>query len=418
MSNTDKPEKKPFSPFDMVRILLAIVLIVVLAVYMMFKDQPPEGENGNDPAVATQKDDNPGVWSKFLSMIGFNSVDASNEITVLKREGGTMGTRYLVQTGEKISEKDWDHISDDAVEAIKTIDRLMSTYNPDSELSKFNASTSTDWFEVSRKTAEVVKIAQDVSIMTNGAFDVTVGPLVNRWQFGPEKSTNAPLPDAEEIAQLLKKTGYKKLEYRLDPPALKKSIPELYVDLSGIAKGFAADEGAKALIGQKTTINDKKDQEITGVLVEVGGETYAAGRKGPNKSWMLGIAYPEHFSTDAYLSFPLEDRALATSGGYENFREAHNMRFSHIIDPRTGEPTEKYPIGALPPKERLVSVSVIDKTCARADALATALFVLGQKDGLALAEREELSVLFLVRDSSGKIHEIASRAFEKYREPR
>lgn len=372
--------KKSFSLSDLVRIVLIAALIVAFVVLMRNKTE------------VTHRGDNPNL----------------QEVT-----GKTMGTAYIIKIAEECDETERPRIFGIAGEKITNVDTLMSTFKPDSEISRFNASESTEWFPVSPETAKVVSLAKEVSDMTGGAFDITVGPLVNLWQFGPDRNSGRTIPVDEEIAKVREEIGYKKLEVRLDPPALKKSTPNLYIDLSGIAKGFAVDEAVESLLEQEVSF-ENKEYEIANLLVEIGGEVRAHGNKGKKAPWLLGISYPEPLSERLYTSIAIYDKALATSGGYENFREAEGVRFSHIIDPRTGRPCEWYPNGASFPDERLVSVSVVDAKCAKADALATGLFVLGLKEGMAVAEKNNLPVLFLARNADGKLKEYPSQQFKVY----
>ncbi len=322
-----------------------------------------------------------GVWHYYLRTPVHN-IDC-------KTIGETMGTDFAVKVHGFPEHGDWNAVETAIKQTLNGVDRTMSTFKPDSDVCRFNASTSTDWFPVSKETAEVVRLALDVSKLTGGTFDITVAPLVDLWGFGPGREP-LDLPTIEKRAAELKpRIGFDKLEVRLDPPALKKSVPELSIDLSAIAKGYAVDRVAKVL----------DNHRIADYMIEVGGEVRCKGNKGGMGEWTIGIEKPW---SDASADFgglqrkiQLGNRGLATSGNARNFRELNGTRFSHIIDPRTGFPTEKLLPGEASPPERLASVSVIDTTCARADALATAMFVLGEKDGLALAEQQGLAVLFL-----------------------
>lgn len=306
---------------------------------------------------------------------------------------------------------------------LDAVDLAASTFKPDSDASRFNRSQSTEWIPVSATTAQIVSIALDVAAKTGGAFDPTVAPLVDLYRFGPNKSPLVSFPTDEQIAKLRERVGYKKIEVRLEPePALRKSIPELTLDLSGVAKGFAVDRVAQAL----------EARGLSDYLVEVGGETRCGGQKTifnfetnalERKPWLVGIEAPEVVAAEPQIprlcrkiSFDSAARpsaSLATSGDYRNYLHVGDLRFSHLIDPRSGKPTEIVEAGSNETGERLGSVSVVAETCAEADAFATALFVLGEKDGLALADKLGLSVLYLFRadDSALEIREAASQAF-------
>ncbi len=309
---------------------------------------------------------------------------------------------------------------------LDAVDLAASTFKPESDISRFNASQSTEWFPVSETTAQIVQIALDVAKKTGGAFDPTVAPLVDLYRFGPNKSPLVQFPSDEQIAKLRENVGYDKLEVRSEPtPALRKSVPTLTLDLSGVAKGFAVDRVAQAL----------EAQGLTDYLVEVGGETRCGGQKTrfnfetnalERTPWRIGVEAPE-IARDAQRQIPRLYRvlnfdsatrpnaSLATSGDYRNYLQVGDLRFSHIIDPRTGKPTEIVDGGAPVSAERLGAVSVVASTCAEADAFATAFFVLGEKEGIALADKLGLSVLYLFRadDSALEIREAASQAFGK-----
>lgn len=307
---------------------------------------------------------------------------------------------------------------------LDAVDIAASTFKPESDISRFNALQSTEWFPVSETTAQIVQIALDVAQKTGGAFDPTVAPLVDLYRFGPNKAPLVQFPSDEQIAKLRENVGYDKLEVRAEPePALRKSVPGLTLDLSGVAKGFAVDRVAQAL-----------DQAgLPDYLVEVGGETRCGGQKArfnfetnalERTPWRVGIEAPE-IARDARRQIPRLYRvlnfdsatrpnaSLATSGDYRNYLQVGELRFSHIIDPRSGKPTEIVESGAPVSAERLGAVSVVASTCAEADAFATAFFVLGEKEGIALADKLGLSVLYLFRadDSALEIREAASQAF-------
>ncbi|MBQ5789175.1 MAG: FAD:protein FMN transferase, partial [Thermoguttaceae bacterium] len=307
---------------------------------------------------------------------------------------------------------------------LDAVDLAASTFKPESDVSRFNASQSTEWFPVSETTAQIVQIALDVAQKTGGAFDPTVAPLVDLYRFGPNKAPLVQFPSDEQIAKLRENVGYDKLEVRAEPePALRKSVPSLTLDLSGVAKGFAVDRVAQAL-----------DQAgLPDYLVEVGGETRCGGKKTrfnfetnalEGAPWRIGVEAPE-IARDAQryiprlyrvLNFDSATRpqtSLATSGDYRNYLQVGDLRFSHIIDPRSGKPTEIVESDAPVSAERLGAVSVVAETCAEADAFATAFFVLGEKEGIALADKLGLSVLYLFRadDSALEIREVASQGF-------
>lgn len=309
---------------------------------------------------------------------------------LLRLQGETMGTTWSVQVVAPPADLDAEQLRQ-AIEArLADVNSQMSTYDPQSELSRFNASTSSDWIPVSAGLASVVLKAQTISDLSDGAFDVTVGPLVNLWGFGPG-AVGADLPTGSELDDASARVGYRHLEARRTEPALRKAIPRLYVDLSAIAKGHGVDELVRLL----------EAGGLTDYLVEIGGELRGAGRKANGEPWRIAIERPEAAVRQVFAAVPLWDTAMATSGDYRNFFEVDGRRYSHTIDPATGRPVE----------HRLASVTVLDPSCARADALATALLVLGPERGLALARRLRLAALLIVREGDG-YRTIASPVFE------
>ena len=309
-------------------------------------------------------------------------------------DGKTMGTYFAVKVHGFPDNKDWGEVTQAIQQALDAVDLAMSTFKPESEVCRFNASDSTDWFSVSRETAEVVQLSLEISRLTGGAFDITVAPLVDLWGFGPGRERIGLETIKSRIEETRARVGYDKLEVRLDPPALKKSVPNLSIDLSAIAKGYAVDQVAGVLDGRR----------IGNYMIEVGGEVRCKGNKGEKNEWTIGIEKPIVGSADEFAgvqkTIHLGNRSLATSGSARNYHEIDGVRLSHIIDPRTACPTETVPPDSEAPAERLGSVSVVDSTCARADALATAMFVLGEKEGLTLAEKQGIAVLFLFRSES------------------
>jgi thiamine biosynthesis lipoprotein len=280
---------------------------------------------------------------------------------------------------------------------------MMSTYKPDSEVCRFNASASVDdWFPVSQETASIVQTSLTISQLTEGAFDITVAPLVRHWGFGAGSRSRQALSfeELKSAAVLLKEqTGYEKLSVRLEPPALQKSIPELTIDLSAIAKGFAADSIAELL----------EEHKIADDMIEVGGEVRSKGKKDKNKNkdWIVGIEKPTPEFSGHQQTLVLGGRSLATSGSYVQAAEIGGQRISHIIDPRSGLPSQTAR-GA----NELVSAAVIAPSCTVADAWATAMFVLGERKGVELAQQHSIAVLFLLQSGNG-IVEVPSKHWGK-----
>ena len=316
----------------------------------------------------------------LLLLLGCSSRNQQDNLVVL--DGSTMGTFYSV----KIVREDLQPISF-IVDTVKskidslllTVNQQMSTYLEDSEISRFNRYQGRDWFPVSADLAYVVKNALRVSELSHGTFDVTVGPLVNLWGFGPEDRQTL-IPSKEEIIARMKLTGYQNLSVRIDPPALKKTIPGIYVDLSAIAKGFGVDKVTGFL----------ESLGIHNFIVDIGGEISTRGTNYQGKIWKIGVSTPDE-KMGIQKVIPLENECVATSGDYRNYFEKNGVRYSHTIDPRTGKPIT----------HKLSSVTVICDTCMMADAFATAIDVMGPVEGYQFAREQELAVFLIVRDATG-----------------
>ena len=303
-----------------------------------------------------------------------------------------MGTTFAVTVVGPVSDSVAERLREDIEVTLADVDGAMSTYDHDSELSRFNRWQRTDWFTLSPPTFEVFRQAQEVSRLTRGAFDVTVAPLVNAWGFGAAGPA-ASLPTDTEVTALLANVGETMLEMDHDPPRIRKFRPAMQSDLSALAKGFAVDRVADLL--------DRGDDGVEGYLVEVGGEVRTRGRNEDGHPWRVGIERPVDGPSSIQRVLELTDAALATSGDYRNYFEHEGRRYSHTIDPRTGYPVD----------HRLVSVSVVDATCMRADALATALEVLGPEEGLALALEQGLAAFLITREADGTLREQATPEF-------
>ncbi|MCF1184749.1 FAD:protein FMN transferase [Marichromatium gracile] len=319
----------------------------------------------------------------LLALAGCAQDDAPVEL-----QGRTMGTHYSVKLYGLPDTLSVEQLQAQIDARLEQVNDLMSTYRPDSELSRFNASDSGDWFPVSLELAALVALAERISIFSIGAFDVTVGPAVNLWGFGPGQPPEQ-LPSDAQLAEVRERIGFPRLEYRLDPPALRKEKPGVYVDLSGIAKGHGVDQVAAVL----------EAAGVTDYLAEVGGELRASGTKPDATPWRIAIERPEPGVREVHRIVTLHDAAMATSGDYRNFYEHDGKLYSHTINPITARPVT----------HTLASVSVIAADCAQADALATALLVLGPEAGLALAEAHDIAAFFVVREGDGYSDRATSR---------
>jgi len=302
------------------------------------------------------------------------------EEKVWEISGPVFGTRYHINVVLTEDSDRLENLAQGVEQVLEDVDASMSTWRDDSELSRFNdLADQSEWVEVSLPLHEVLTTARQVSELTDGAFDVTIGPVVNLWGFGPEARPEK-VPGDDELAARLGAIGYENLELRSDPSSLRAS-PNQYIDLSAIAKGYGVDAVARYL----------KDEGISAYLVEIGGEVQAYGRKPDGEAWRLAIEQPVSEMREINRVVALDQHAMATSGDYRNYYESDGQRFSHTIDPEDGRPIS----------HTLASVTVIAGDCMTADALATAFNVMGHERAKALATRENIAAYFIVRGDNG-----------------
>ena len=307
--------------------------------------------------------------------------------------GPTMGTTYTVKVASAPATVDPSSVRVAIDDVLARVDRSMSGYRADSEVARFNANPSTDWCGVSADLAAVVQASLDISSASDGVFDITVAPLVAAWGFGPAGEPRV-LPSAERIAQLEAIVGYRKLHVRLAPPALRKDVAGLSIDLNGIAPGFAVDRLAERLQAMR----------IENYMIDIGGEIRAQGRNTRDEPWHIAVEHPVETQRTPYTSVWLDGTAVSTSGEYRSYYERDGRRYSHTVDPRSGRTLDREP----------GSVVVVAPLAAQADGWATALNVLGPRDGLALATQRHMPVLFIERNGSEWLSQ-ATPEFERYR---
>jgi len=313
--------------------------------------------------------------SPFISLAACDGADARKP-TVIR--GTTMGTTYSVIIPRQPGGADARELERGISRVLETVNAQMSTYRADSELSRFNATASESPFPVSADTRRVVRNAIDIGRMTNGAFDPTIGPLVDLWGFGPP-GMRRKAPSRLEIDDAVRRIGYRNVVALDTPPALRKDGSSVHIDLSGIAKGFGVDAVARLL-------------ERSGAgyyLVEIGGEVRARGYSPRGDAWRVGIERPDDSLRRRIVG--LDGKGLATSGDYRIFFESEGIRYPHIIDPRSGVPV----------RHGLASVTVIARTTMRADALSTALMVMGPRAGLEFARENGIAAFFISKTKTG-----------------
>ena len=309
----------------------------------------------------------------------------------LELTGQAMGTTFNVVLVEPPEEIATDTLESDLTAELQAVDLLASTWRDDSELTAFNLDLSIDWIPVSKDFCALLESALEVSEATDGAFDLTIGPLINLWGFGPDGQIVEP-PSTVDIAAAQQRVGFDLLEADCDERLVRKDVPDLYVDLSGWAKGYAVDQLAELLDARG----------IENYLVEIGGELRVKGQNRDGDKWAIGIEAPSTSARVPHAILHVTDTSVATSGDYRNYFEHDGKRFSHTVDARTG-----YPV-----THDLAAVTVVNASAAYADAMATALLVLGPDDGPELARELDIAGYFLVRNQT-EIREITTPGFDR-----
>ncbi|WP_181135853.1 FAD:protein FMN transferase [Psychrosphaera saromensis] len=329
------------------------------------------------------------IWLALMGLAFLVSCTQETKVEPILLQGKTMGTTYNI----KIVTTD----SFDPAQLQSQIDALlvqvnqeMSTYIPDSELSLFNSSKSLEAIEISDGLKRVVKEAIRLGKLSNGKLDVTVGPLVNLWGFGPEHRPDV-IPTDEVLNATKKRIGLDKLS--LNGNLLSKSIPDLYVDLSTIAKGYGVDVVADFI----------ESQGFVNYLVEIGGEMRLKGTKAGGEAWHVAIEKPVDNERKIQQIIVPNDNAVATSGDYRIYFEDNGVRYSHIIDPHTGKPIN----------HKLVSVTVIHPSSMTADGLSTAMMVMGPEQAYEFAKQHNLAVYLISKTDDG-FKEQATVQFEQF----
>ncbi|HEY3347224.1 MAG TPA: FAD:protein FMN transferase [Nitrospirota bacterium] len=289
-----------------------------------------------------------------------------------------MGTYVTVTVSEEdIGPQKAVDAANAAFDEISRVDRLMSTYKPESQLSEVNRQAGIKPVKVDPELLDTVQDALDAAAATGGAFDPTVGPLVRAWKIGPE---GGRIPATEEIEKARALVGYSQVAVDKSGGTVFIKKKGMSIDLGGIAKGYSADRAVEAM----------KARGARGGIVAVAGDLKLFGRKPGGGPWKVGIQHPRE--KDAMLaSFNLTDAATSTSGDYERFFIKDGVRYHHIIDPKTGYPAKG-----------LVSVTVLAHDSYVADSLSTGIFVMGPEKGRELAgRRRDIEVLMI--DKDGKV---------------
>lgn len=304
---------------------------------------------------------------------GYGAMPAFGLASPAALAGATMGTTWSARLA--VPPGITPAMAEAAIQnALDTVVRQMSTWDDGSDLSRFNRAAA-GWQPLPAQCLYVLRHALELACRTDGAYDPTIGPLVNAWGFGPPPYASEP-PSADMLRALMQRVGWQRIT--LDERGGRAWQPGgACLDLCGIAKGYGVDHAAAAL----------DSLGISHYLIEVGGELRARGSRPDGLPWRIAVEVPDG-SEDHVLTLPLFNRSIATSGDYRRYRKADGLRYAHTIDPRTGRPLDG----------GVASVTVVHGSCMQADALATALSVLGARDGLAYARRHQVAALFVLRD--------------------
>ncbi|WP_339668196.1 FAD:protein FMN transferase [Dasania marina] len=319
------------------------------------------------------------------------SACSEQPLAALKLSGKTMGTSYHITVVHGEQAIDAAAIQALVDQRLQQINQQMSTYISDSELMQFNRLPVGQWQQVSPELFHVVLQSMEISWLTGGAFDITVGPLVNAWGFG-NTGHEDKIPSQALIDSLLADIGFQNIELNIGSIEISKKTP-LQIDLSAIAKGYGVDQVADLL----------REQGYQHFMVEVGGELRLSGHSPKRQPWLIAIEQPDGSFGEVYKAVALTDKAIATSGDYRNYFEKEGQRYSHTLSPITGKPIT----------HNLASVTVIADEAAQADGLATAINVMGPEAGFKLAQQQGLAIYLLVKTEQGFAAKY-SDAFQPY----
>jgi len=310
--------------------------------------------------------------------------------------GDTIGTTWSAQFFAGAARTDTE-LFDAIQRELASVDRQMSHWRPDSNLSRFNEAAAGEWVILPEEFFAVLEFAMGVALESGGAYDPTVGPLVDEWGFGPGLKPRGP-PGPAALDRQRRRCGWTRVE--LDPKGRRaRHQGELGLDLSAVAKGFAVDQLARAL----------ERSGVTSYLVEIGGEFRAGGVTTGRQPWWVGVEVPlegsDPVGDGVEIRVALSGWSMATSGDYRRYFERGSRRWAHTIDPWTGEPA----------CHGLASVSVVHGDCMAADAYSTALMVLGPESGLEFVDRHGLAAVFIVR-IEGRLEVLGSERFRRMTE--
>jgi len=288
-------------------------------------------------------------------------------------------------------------VFEESFDAVRQVDAALSSWRKTSEISRLNDQPAGKKIKIRVSFLEVLEKSVYISQVTAGAFDITMGPLLKLWGFGPHASGKPGVPSDGQIEKALEQTGWRNLIIDRDSQEAGLGLSGMSIDLGGIAKGYAVDKAVEVL----------RHSGISRALVEAGGDIYCLGSGLNGNGWRVGLQHPRQREKHLMV-LTLTDKAVATSGDYENYFIRNNKRYSHIIDPRPGHTVQETPM----------SVSIIADDCATADAMATAVFVMGPEEGMRFVESQERIEAVIVSGDKDRMRIDVSGGVDKYEAPR
>jgi len=311
----------------------------------------------------------------FVAALLLPLLVACTDSEPVRLTGGTMGTTWSISIADS-GDRDLEALHLEVMQSLAGLNAAMSTWDSDSEISQFNQMPA-GCMSISPAFAGVVAASLDISQATDGAYDISLSPLIDLWGFGAEGEVVAPTE--KQVAELLAQTGYQNLD--VEERNLCKRFDDIQINLSSIAKGYGVDVVADLL----------KEQGIENFLVEIGGELFASGSKN-GEPWRVGVENPaSQGGQSAILALPLENQAVATSGDYRNFFVLDGKRYSHILDARRGRPIHN----------QIASATVIADSVMLADGWATALMTVGSERAVEIADEQGLAILLILHEEDG-----------------
>lgn len=305
-------------------------------------------------------------------------------------QGKTMGTTYSIKA--RVEDVDSRELKESVEEELKGFDQLMSNWNPSSWVTAFNASPSTEWQKVDPKVLDILEQCADIHRSSEGAFDITLSPLIELWGFGARDRTAPPNP--EQIQDALSRVDASAIEIDPSQGQVRKTKGQLSINCSALAKGYGVDLMTSIL----------KTKGIQDYMVEIGGEVAVKGKPEGHPFWRIGVREPTFSGHSLHRVVALSHGAMATSGDYQNVRWEKGEPLSHIIDPRTGSPV----------RQALCSATIIAPDCSQADGLATACLVMGREKAMAwIQAMPHVEGLFIERLEDGQTQTFSTTGFPK-----